>query len=763
MINSHPTRPVDPATASTNSTSEFDAQFGPRATTLESFAEAVDRNRAIAESELGRLFTCSGGRIRIADTLLRARADAGIPATDTDPDRIDAMLSPELTPVVNGTTRESAALYLLTLFAWTPRITSGMVDLVHTAFAAAEVAESAAATPEDLTSLLIGQGLLTIPADAGTIFAVPPLIRMLMRRVITTGSNTARKNPREALGAAIADTVGRLRSDDRSGLGEVVDLVVETKNWHLLERAWARRSVNVFLDAPTAVEAYLRVPEEVLAKNPILTLARSAARRIDSTRLKLGTDDGPTMFAATNFDSIILPELHGKLQADPAQALTADEVAVLTTLAARTHRLNRENKAALGVLEAGRERLRRLGEGNPGPTLMLQAELDLEYGRNLVGAGRFTEAMRLLGGVVQFAEIYTPNSPHPLLAGLVETALAGMGHGHGSDMDRSLERARENAARFGMDTLPDERTALCVKLMRSLDRLDLDAAEGVLSALDQAQPTQQLGPIPDCAKALYYVYRGRASIAAKLVTESPKVQLRPVGDGSSTRFSGIVNIIGFVLAAAGETKALQDLGARMIPGSPGDAIVKARQALVFGQHDRLWAATGQALNSDQGPRLKSCAWALRADILHHEGRADQALEAFAHMLDYCAIAASVLAVAQLSKAAREALIPASADLSEWEVAARSFNSAEITAVELQRRLLELPETSPVTPDFQTDLTPAEQSLLFAIDSPNSIAQIAREFGVVSGTLKNRLSALYRKLGVRSRAEAVAYAHRTQDW
>ena len=81
---------------------------------------------------------------------------------------------------------------------------------------------------------------------------------------------------------------------------------------------------------------------------------------------------------------------------------------------------------------------------------------------------------------------------------------------------------------------------------------------------------------------------------------------------------------------------------------------------------------------------------------------------------------------------------------------------------LQKRLLELPETSPVTPDFQTDLTAAEQSLLFAIDSSKSIAQIAREFGVVSGTLKNRLSALYRKLGVSSRAEAVAYAHRTQQ-
>ncbi|HJE77201.1 MAG TPA: LuxR C-terminal-related transcriptional regulator, partial [Brevibacterium epidermidis] len=314
---------------------------------------------------------------------------------------------------------------------------------------------------------------------------------------------------------------------------------------------------------------------------------------------------------------------------------------------------------------------------------------------------------------------------------------------------------------FGLETLPDEHVALCVELMRSLDRIDLDAAEGILAALDEAKPPQSLGPILDCSRALYYVYRGRASIAAKLVTESPAVQILPTLDNASARFSGIVDVVGFVLAAAGETKALQDISDRMNTSSPGDSIVKARQALVFGQHDRLWAATEQALSSDQGPRLKSCAMALRADILHHEGRADEALETFGHMLDYCAITASMFAAAQLSKSARDALIAASADFSAWEAVARSFDSAEVTAAVLQKRLLELPETSPVTPDFQTDLTAAEQSLLFAIDSSKSIAQIAREFGVVSGTLKNRLSALYRKLGVSSRAEAVAYAHRNQ--
>src|SRR5699024_820705 len=140
---------------------------------------------------------------------------------------------------------------------------------------------------------------------------------------------------------------------------------------------------------------------------------------------RLRTDDMAELVAATDFDSIVVPGLHGLLSTE--SALTADEVTVLTMLEARTHRMDLDSQAALETIEAGRERLRSLGEGESEPTLMLQAELNLEHGRNLVVAGRFPEARRLLELVVQFAEVYTPNSPHPLLAGLVEPPTANTG------------------------------------------------------------------------------------------------------------------------------------------------------------------------------------------------------------------------------------------------------------------------------------------------------------------------------------------------
>ena len=559
-------------------TSVFDVQFGPRAALAKDFASALELSSALSAAELKRIFRASGGRTRIADSLIQARVEAGLPAGDTDPDRTVAMLSTELSPAISDSSRESAALYLLALFSWTPKITSSMVDLVYAAFGAGKVTNDA--TPDGLTPLLTSAGLLAVAPGDSEVFTVPTFIRILMRRISAVDDGPAKRTPREALSAAIADAVGRQRMDSREGLPGLLDLVLEIRDWKVLERGWARRSVNVFVDVPESIEAFLNVPEAVVAKNPILTLARSAARRIDSTRRMLGTDDPGKLLTATDFDSIVVPELHGRL-ADPSLPLSGDEMAVLTMLEARHHRLNQNFDAALGVIERGRERMLSLGAGEPGPTLMLQAELNLERGWCLIAVGRFTEAASVLQNVVHFAGIYTPNSSHPLLAGLVVTAMAELGYGHGTEVDSSLELARENARRFGLETLPDEHVALCVELMRSLDRIDLDAAEGILAALDEAKPPLSLGPILDCSRALYYVYRGRASIAAKLVTESPAVQILPTLDNASARFSGIVDVVGFVLAAAGETKALQDISDRMNTSSPGDSIVKA---------DRLWSS-----------------------------------------------------------------------------------------------------------------------------------------------------------------------------
>src|SRR5699024_9395131 len=100
--------------------STLDTQFGPRAASVTEFASAVESGSSLSRTHLDQLFRAAGGRSRIADCLLTARSEAGIPIADADPDRTVAMLTPELTPTVSGASGEAGAFYLLALFVWAP-------------------------------------------------------------------------------------------------------------------------------------------------------------------------------------------------------------------------------------------------------------------------------------------------------------------------------------------------------------------------------------------------------------------------------------------------------------------------------------------------------------------------------------------------------------------------------------------------------------------------------------------------------------------
>ena len=56
------------------------------------------------------------------------------------------------------------------------------------------------------------------------------------------------------------------------------------------------------------------------------------------------------------------------------------------------------------------------------------------------------------------------------------------------------------------------------------------------------------------------------------------------------------------------------------------------------------------------------------------------------------------------------------------------------------------------------LTPRERDILASIDAGETVKQTARSLGIAPKTVENLQSRLFRKLGVRNRAQAVALAH-----
>jgi DNA-binding CsgD family transcriptional regulator len=67
---------------------------------------------------------------------------------------------------------------------------------------------------------------------------------------------------------------------------------------------------------------------------------------------------------------------------------------------------------------------------------------------------------------------------------------------------------------------------------------------------------------------------------------------------------------------------------------------------------------------------------------------------------------------------------------------------------------------PVVPPLRPSapLSPRERLVLRSLDDSRTLAQIAAELFVSRNTVKTQVQSVYRKLGVRRRADAVAAAH-----
>lgn len=72
--------------------------------------------------------------------------------------------------------------------------------------------------------------------------------------------------------------------------------------------------------------------------------------------------------------------------------------------------------------------------------------------------------------------------------------------------------------------------------------------------------------------------------------------------------------------------------------------------------------------------------------------------------------------------------------------------------------LERLRRTPLAPAGQPSLTPREIDILASIDRGEVVKQTARQLGISEKTVQNIQSRLFRKLGARNRAQAVARAH-----
>nr|WP_198424677.1 helix-turn-helix transcriptional regulator [Microbacterium sp. CFBP 13617] len=104
------------------------------------------------------------------------------------------------------------------------------------------------------------------------------------------------------------------------------------------------------------------------------------------------------------------------------------------------------------------------------------------------------------------------------------------------------------------------------------------------------------------------------------------------------------------------------------------------------------------------------------------------------------------------------MIPAVECADLVEAAAEDHPELAGTAASIRDALLQLaarPHAAPPARDVP-GLTPTEHALAALLATGSSLAQIARERGVSVNTVKSQVRSIYVKLGVSTRAQAVAH-------
>lgn len=736
----------------------FEHVFGARVLESTEFASLVDGGFGEGTRVARELFDMCAGRLGIARIVVNGAELAGVDVTTIDPQRYSALIGPQGLPASESDRESNPLLLLLELLAWLPTITPVTIRIAQDALSTGDH-RMRVANIDALISQLVLAGLLRLQGEQPGHYVMPSLVRVFTCRTTLPKAGSVRC-PRAALGKALENTYRSLQTAGDIEVEEILTMAGEIKDWDLLEAIWSEHRANLFIDDLRAVaDAFLAIPEDVASDRPILALARHASRQVDTVCRSLGTEEPAAVIPAALLETLLVPSLEVGLDELDADRFSADELIVLTIQSSRSLRLRGLPVLALEVIERGRTHVGASSAAVQTASPLQLAELDREYAAALSRSGRYVEALSALNRVIGTAEITSPGSPFPLLGALAASAQIHLLIGHGTEADRALGRAAALEASIGFTTALAGYATHSTTIFRRLDQLDGSAAEQALISARATGTGFGSQSVVLIGEGVHAVYSGRAGFAARMLEERRDGRPSWIDDVGSMHDSSILSTLSFVYLAAGETAKVQSLLEQALPATPGYDLAKARLHLALGQVDDIEALIPSLLSGFPGPRLKGCAHALRAAGLQLRGRSDEALAEFRVVLDYSVIASTVLGIAQLPMSLRTFFVKSSADSTAWQMLAQTFLDAPVAADVLQRRVLELPETMRMVDRPRHVLNAGEMSLLFALNGRKSIAAIAKERGLVEGTVKNRLSALYRKLGVHNRAGAISVGER----
>lgn len=548
--------------------------------------------------------------------------------------------------------------------------------------------------------------------------------------------------------AASLASPNALEDSSPSGLLEVLREAYNSGHWDLLAAAWATHGSELLQRVPGCKDLFAAAPISGVAASPSLREARETAHAMAARGQSAPAFDvtDPPHQLAYVFGT-------GRPHSDAPRHLGADDIVTQAVHEIRRRRTEGDFVAAKQASENVAIALSKLKHLDEVPTVRNSVRLQLEYGVTEFTSGDLGRGIERADRAMQVARDALPVSSS-LRATTVgwRACLRSLSSFTPTDREtnRVLSCENSDAAQFEQNRgLP----IVLAHAFKALDQLDLDSPH--FRTLEEVMTTSAslLSAI-----SVYVVHRrdlllGETSKGASTL-EYYWDDMRPVVRESPT--------IDFLHTAAWAHQLLQTGSAyraliqvrSLVAGRGACTPWGAHLLIATGQHERAFNISRAArFDGEYTVREKAEFAALAAASLWSLGAHAQALEGFRAVLRSAAATRSLIPVALLPWEPRDELIAASATAPEWSLLQQSFQLDEGVLVERLCRSSSHSASLSLAPLSKDNL-----QILCLLDTEMSIADIALALSVARGTAKNKLSALYKAMGVKGRRAAVAFGY-----
>ncbi|MDN6604992.1 helix-turn-helix transcriptional regulator, partial [Brevibacterium sp.] len=749
---------------------------GGRSPNVHAFASrlAVDTPQ-LPESSWKELFLQTSGHLLAGEAVLQGAESMGHDLSTVDASRYTDLVSPDVLTQIRHQTPDRPELRLAHLLAFMRDINAATLAMAAKAMPSlgsltdpSEFADSDPLDIADLTAHLVDDGVLLPALDRAGHHTIPPVLAGILRRLHDPKDRHSESRSRRALGAAAAEWLQTPSAYHSDGFDEALRQAADAGCWSALTQLWADWGHALMVDHfDSAIEAFSKIPETQGKKSAVLAEAMGDSLQVSEIRQRLRTDDALTVLSQVDFKHTTVPTLTSQMDQISNGDCTVDDILTMAIAAMRRHRLLGQSDQGLEAASLALEHLNDSRRFQSTPSRLCEARFHLERGITTMLVGDIPASIQLLRRSIIIMELATASSPYLLQPAHAYSALAHAMLGNGPSSDVHLQHVDELMDRTRFSS-PHALTAdTLARMIRATDTLELDEASEFAARLTDPSMGDHSWIGVALYRALLGIVRGDVGI------EDKRLQQAIDTHRSSLPADGILidnlqlTLVSLHLAH-GQTHLAQNVLLHADPASPYIILARAHLHLTIGEYGTAAHLANRVLSHKSlDLHAKASARAIEAASLFGRGDLVDSDSAFVGALEYCRITAGLTPVALIPKALRDQLIQRSSANTAWDLIAPVFGDATGSADEsiggpsrlssgerLRQRLLDLGETlRPRT--GHSLLSPSQRQLLALLDAQSSVSAIAAELSLVEGTVKNKLSNLYSRLGVRNRRDALA--------